>query len=268
MSDSRSTLQNPSQYDVFLSHNRAQKDWTRTLARRLRDEGFQVWFDEWCLRTGENWIRALARGVEENTKIALVLSPQFLDAEWPGFEANVAILGDPAARDARIFPLIHTSCNVPSELAFRQALDFSDTHTDSVRYEFRLAQLMADLDTSRYRPTDFEQFCQTSEELPPNGLPRVRALPAGSVMPFLPNPNFVGREEELNELYRKLDAGISVSLGQTAVLPDWVALARHSWLWSSLIAMAGTLTAGCSGWICQSLQISPARLPNAVESEV
>jgi TIR domain len=33
------------QYAVFLSHNRAQKDWTRELARRLRDDGFRVWFD-------------------------------------------------------------------------------------------------------------------------------------------------------------------------------------------------------------------------------
>jgi hypothetical protein len=41
-------------YDVFLSHNKAQKDWTRDLARRLRDERFQVWFDEWCLRGGES----------------------------------------------------------------------------------------------------------------------------------------------------------------------------------------------------------------------
>ena len=25
-------------YDVFLSHNRAQKDWARDLARRLREQ--------------------------------------------------------------------------------------------------------------------------------------------------------------------------------------------------------------------------------------
>jgi hypothetical protein len=40
-------------FNVFLSHNRAQKDWTRDLAIRLRDAGFNVWFDEWALRGGE-----------------------------------------------------------------------------------------------------------------------------------------------------------------------------------------------------------------------
>jgi len=45
---------------------RAQKDWTRGLARRLRDAGFHVWFDEWCLRGGGNWIVGLRRGVNES----------------------------------------------------------------------------------------------------------------------------------------------------------------------------------------------------------
>lgn len=164
MSGYESPSRDTYEYDVFLSHNRAQKDWTRNLARRLRDEGFEVWLDEWCLRTGEDWIAGLERGVSQSRKIALVLSPEFLDAEWPIFETNIAILSDPSARRRRIFPLLHTSCDVPSRLRFRQALDFSETHGDELRYEFRLAQLMADLDESRDRPTDFGLFCARYED--------------------------------------------------------------------------------------------------------
>jgi len=47
------------EFDVFLNHNRAQKDWTRALACRLRTVGPKVWFGEWCLRGGENWIIGL-----------------------------------------------------------------------------------------------------------------------------------------------------------------------------------------------------------------
>jgi hypothetical protein len=56
-------------YDIFLSHNQAQKDWTRTLARRLRDDGFKVWFDEWELPKGlagvglNCWSKAWSRAV-------------------------------------------------------------------------------------------------------------------------------------------------------------------------------------------------------------
>ena len=216
MSSSEPSSQNSYPYDVFLSHNRAQKDWTRDLARKLRDEGFEVWFDEWCLLPAENWIKGLVRGVKESRKIVLVTSPEFLDAEWPMFETYIAILKDPVARQARILPLTHTACDLPDELDFRQKLDFSETHDDPRRYEFRSAQLMAYLDPSRERPTDFKSFCDSREDFSPDDLPPVGALPRGSLMPFSHNPNFVGREEELKSLCRKFETGDSVALGQTA----------------------------------------------------
>ncbi len=69
-------------HDVFLSHNRAQKDWTRELAIRLRDAGFNVWFDEWSLRGGEVGSIGMERGLEESCHVVLVLSPEFIASEW------------------------------------------------------------------------------------------------------------------------------------------------------------------------------------------
>ncbi|NTU50369.1 toll/interleukin-1 receptor domain-containing protein [Chlorobaculum thiosulfatiphilum] len=37
------------QYDVFLSHNKADKPRVRALAGRLRLAGLRVWFDEWVI---------------------------------------------------------------------------------------------------------------------------------------------------------------------------------------------------------------------------
>ncbi len=260
MGTSEPSSRNSYEYDVFLSYNRAQKDWTRNLARRLRDEGFKVWFDEWCLRTGENWIDILEKGVEESRKIALVLSPEFLDAEWPIFEMNIGILNDPSARKAYIFPLIHTSCEVPKKLAFRQALDFSDTHSDPLRYEFRLAQLMADLDETRERPTDFELFCATWEDLPSDGVPPVGSLPTGSLMPFLPNPNFVGREDELKSLYERLKAGADVSLGQTAAATGLGGIGKTQ-LAVEFVYRYGRRFAGGVFWLDMS---EPENIPNKI----
>ena len=134
---------------------------------------------------------------------------------------------------------------MPSKLAFRQALHFSNTHNNALRYELRLAQSMADLDPSRQRPTDFDSFCATREDVgspttrnsemdgslsslapspprspafPSDDLSPVEALPPGSLMPLLPNHNFVGRQRELKSLYEKLDTDASISLGQTAAV--------------------------------------------------
>jgi len=203
-------------YDVFLSYNRAQKDWTRNLARRLRDAGFRVWFDEWCLRGGENWIVGLRRGVNESRHVVCVTSPEFFANQWPRFETYIAILDDPAAGERKLIPVFHTPCELPPELAFRQGIDFSNTHTEPTRYEFRLAQLMADLDPSRERPTDFETFRARWRPEEPEVIPVVGPLPRGSLMPMRPNPHFVGREDELRELERMLRAGSTTAIGQVA----------------------------------------------------
>lgn len=109
-------------FDVFLSHKGAQKDWTENLARRLRDDGFKVWFDKWVLpqHAGRNWIDELREGVEDSHKTILVLSPEFFAGDWPIFESTIIQLIDPVGRLDRIIPLLHTPCKIPKHWAFRQ----------------------------------------------------------------------------------------------------------------------------------------------------
>ena len=67
-------------YDIFLSYNSAQKDWTRALARRLRDKGYRVFFDEWEMPrfVGKTWIDVLAECIDRTKKVILVWSPERL----------------------------------------------------------------------------------------------------------------------------------------------------------------------------------------------
>ena len=203
-------------YDVFLSYNSAQKEWTRDLARRLRDSGLSVWFDEWRLRGGENWMVGLRRGVNESRHVVFVVSPESIDAVWPLFEVYLTIFHDPIAQDRKLIPIIHSPCDLPDELAIRQYIDFSDTHDRPQLYEFRLAQLMADLDPAGERPTDFDLYVDQMEDEELDTIPPVGPLPRGSVMPLRPNPHFVGREDELRELERLLRAGSTTAIGQVA----------------------------------------------------
>ena len=204
-------------YDVFLSHNSAQKGWTLDLARRLRDGGFKVWFDDWCLRGGENWIVGLRRGVKESRHVVFVVSPESMDAVWPLFEAYLGIFLDPLGRDRKLIPIIHTRCDLPEEIGgFRHCLDFCETHGNPLLYEFKLAQLMADLDPSRERPTDFDLWVAQYDGEQWDGIPPVRPLPAKSLMPLRASPHFVGREDELGELETHLRAGSATAIGQVA----------------------------------------------------
>jgi len=208
-------------FDVFLGHNRAQKDWTRELARRLRNDGFNVWFDEWVLpqHAGRNWITELREGIENSGKIALVWSPEFFRQQWPTFEATIGQLMDPVGWEDRLIPLLHTSCEVPKDWAFRQALEFTSAPMGTIEFEFHYHHLVHNLDNSRPYEGDFEQFKKLKTgKIDPNTIPPVRPLPPGSRMPQAPNPLFVGRENEMRDLNRMLTPGSGALVGVHAAV--------------------------------------------------
>ena len=205
--------------NVFLSHNRAQKDWTRQLAIRLRDAGFNVWFDEWSLRGGDVGSIGMERGLEESRHVVLVLSPEFMASEWTDYETQIALVLSPANRDRKLIPIVHTKCKLPPRISRLNWIDFSGALVDPAQYEFRLAQLMSDLDPDRFeRPTDFASFQASRKTSDPNTIPPVQPLPPGSRMPQAPNPLFVGREDEMRDLARMLTPGSGALVGVHAAV--------------------------------------------------
>jgi tetratricopeptide (TPR) repeat protein len=206
-------------FDVFLSHNRAQKDWTRELAIHLRDAGFKVWFDEWVLRGGDVGSIGMERGLVESRHVVLVLSPEFMASEWTDYETQIALLLSPANRDRKLIPILHTKCDLPPRISRINWINFSGALADPAQYEFRLAQLMSDLNPDRYeRPTDFASFQASHKTSDPNTIPPVRPLPPGSRMPHAPNPLFVGRENEMRDLNRMLTPGSGALVGVHAAV--------------------------------------------------
>jgi SAM-dependent methyltransferase len=154
-------------YDVFLSYNSAQKDWTRALAARLRKDNFRVFFDEWEMPKylGQNWIDVLAKSVEQSRWVVLVLSPEFFSSEWPQFELNVLQTQDPNGTKRKILPLIHTKYDPPKRVTFLHGLPFSLAEDESraaeagsIDFEFRYQQLLYNLDRTRQYEGDFEEF--------------------------------------------------------------------------------------------------------------
>ena len=90
-------------YDVFLSHNRADKDWVRDLAARIERETWQghplkVFFDEWDIQPGDNIPIALEKALPKSRKIALVMSPDFFKSEWTESERAAATISGTRCR--------------------------------------------------------------------------------------------------------------------------------------------------------------------------
>jgi hypothetical protein len=84
------------QYDVFLSHNQADKPRVQRLTERLRAAGLRVWFDEWVIWPGDNIAREVEDGLEASRALVLCLSPAALGSGWVTLERSTVLFRNPA----------------------------------------------------------------------------------------------------------------------------------------------------------------------------
>jgi formylglycine-generating enzyme required for sulfatase activity len=80
---------NPRQ--IFISHATADAAFAGRLAADLRRDGYAIWIAPDSIRSGEQWVRAINRGLEESGVMVLVLTPAAAASPWVEMETNVAI---------------------------------------------------------------------------------------------------------------------------------------------------------------------------------
>jgi hypothetical protein len=76
-------------WDVFISHASEDKEaFVRALAEVLRKENIRVWFDEFALTVGDSLRRSIDHGLASSRYGIVVISPSFLQKEWPQKELD------------------------------------------------------------------------------------------------------------------------------------------------------------------------------------
>ncbi len=93
-------------YDLFLSHNSKQKPWVRELVRFLRGLGLTVFFDEDCIKSGQDTALAIERAIEASNTLVLVISRSALRSRWVSFEAALRIYDDPLGETRVLVPIL------------------------------------------------------------------------------------------------------------------------------------------------------------------
>src|SRR5690606_3521586 len=76
---------------VFISHNKADKDFARSLALALTDEGIGVWFDEWDLKPGDSITGGIDSGLSAADMVVLVWSKHAAKSRWVKAELQASI---------------------------------------------------------------------------------------------------------------------------------------------------------------------------------
>lgn len=124
-------------YDVFISHASEDKDeFVRELARKSRDAGLRVWYDEFSIGWGDGLREKIDQGLRGSYFGVAVLSPHFFAKPWTSYELDGLVERTLSGR-GRLLPIWHrvtkddVAAKSPS-LANRLALNTSLLTSDDI----------------------------------------------------------------------------------------------------------------------------------------
>lgn len=105
---------------IFVSYSRADQSFAMPLAKRLRGEGFDVWFDQLDIRAGSRWDREVQAALTAAAIVLVILSPASVASENVLDEISYAL-------DHRktLVPVRMADCDTPLRLARIQYVDFT-----------------------------------------------------------------------------------------------------------------------------------------------
>lgn len=139
------------EYDVFLSHNSADRATVEALALRLRDAELSVWLDSWSLIPGEPWQEALEGGLRRSRTVVIAIGPEGI-GPWQNEEMRTAIDARTRDPERRVIPLLlpGASSDLPAFLKRLTWVDFRAGLDDDEAFKRLLAGIKGEaLDSGR-----------------------------------------------------------------------------------------------------------------------
>lgn len=115
------------QYDVFLSYNRQDRDAVHQLATYLNHETDLIpWFDEWALIPGDSWIDDLQEGLQAAKSCAVFVGKSG-QGPWQAKEVHGALQQQTKKQSFRVIPVLLPEAPERVELPlFLQGLNWVD----------------------------------------------------------------------------------------------------------------------------------------------
>jgi len=97
--------------DFFVSFNSADKTWAEWIAWTLEEAGYQVVYQHWDFRPGGNFVLEMQKAAEGTRKTLIVLSDNYLRADYTQPEWAAAFVDDPRGDKRKLIPLRVAPCS-------------------------------------------------------------------------------------------------------------------------------------------------------------
>ena len=109
---------------IFLSHNHADKQFVRRLAKDLKKLGVRVWIDEAEVKIGDSLIDKLREGIDKMDYLGVVLSSNSISSSWVKKEVDIAMNQEIKGKRVKVLPLLIEDCELPWFLEGKLYADF------------------------------------------------------------------------------------------------------------------------------------------------
>lgn len=198
--------------DFFISRNGRDKAWAEWIASTLVDAGYSVVIQDWDFRPGGNFVLDMDRAIKDSEKTIVVLSDNFLNAEFTQSEWAAAFRQDPQGIKRALIPVKVRDCKPLGLLSQISYINFVNLAGES---ECRAALLEGLKEPGP--PDEKPQFPGTTQSQQPAsaGVPFPGDL---WTVPYDRNNFFTGREQVLTDLRQRLTQESTAALSQTQAI--------------------------------------------------
>jgi hypothetical protein len=119
------------QYDVFISYSSKNADWVQnTLLPALENAGLRACIDVRDFEPGVPSLVNMEQAADRSRHTLVVLTPDWVNSEWTGFESLLVQGQDPIGRRRRLIPLMLERCELPPRIGMLTYIDFTQGNLD------------------------------------------------------------------------------------------------------------------------------------------
>lgn len=126
----------PATNKAFVSHQDADKEFTEGLAKHLRLNGVDVFFDKWDIKGGDSIPEEIEGGLLKCNIFLFILSPAANESKWVQGEYHAFLTRKMREEALRIIPVLRKTCEIPPLISPLRYIDFRDfDHTDMANFK-------------------------------------------------------------------------------------------------------------------------------------